>query len=62
MLLLKYKFVISKSRSDTLEKFGYFRGQNYSFSIGDYIVNGFIGTIDLEIDNLNESDQVSSER
>ena len=33
-----------------------FRGSNYPFSIGDYIVKALIGAIDPEIDSLNESD------
>jgi hypothetical protein len=36
------------------EKIRRYRGQNYSFSRGDYVVKALVGAIDPEIDALNE--------
>jgi len=40
------------------DKIRSFRGQNYPFSIGDYIVKALIGAIDPEMDSLNEPNPV----
>ncbi|CAF1519867.1 unnamed protein product [Didymodactylos carnosus] len=36
------------------EKIRRYRGPNYPFSLGEYIIKALIGAIDQEIDNLNE--------
>ena len=34
------------------------RGSNYPFSFGDYVVKSLIGSIDPELDNLDEKSNV----
>ncbi len=41
------------------DKIRRFRGPNYPFSKGDYIVKALVGAIDPEIDNINDPDPIN---